>query len=320
MEHYVTLLDGLFLPQALALHASAERHAGEYRLWVLCVDEQVEHAFERLRLPNVSLLRLAEMETSDLRRVKPTRSRGEYCWTLTPFAPRFVFEADPLVARVTYVDADMWFRQSPARVFHEFQRSGKQVMLTEHNYAAEYQHFAGAGRFCVQFMTFTRSAEDVRRWWEERCVEWCFARLEEGKFGDQKYLDDWPERFQPSVHVLADAEAFQAPWNAVRFAPSSAVAYHFHGLRLLTNGRVAVAVGYRLPRSTYDTVYRPYLADLAHSVMRLRTIGCEVRPQLGGWRVQASARLASWRALCTPWNTRTVPGIARLDRAAGAGP
>ena len=39
MEHYVTLFDSLFLPQGLALHASLQQHAGEHRLWVLCVDE-----------------------------------------------------------------------------------------------------------------------------------------------------------------------------------------------------------------------------------------------------------------------------------------
>src|ERR1700693_2261852 len=101
MEHYVTYFDSLFLPQGLALHMSMQRHAGEYTLWILCVDDNAHNILENLDLPNVRLLQLSKLETEDLRAVKPTRSKGEYCWTLTPFTPRFVFEADANVERVT---------------------------------------------------------------------------------------------------------------------------------------------------------------------------------------------------------------------------
>ena len=90
MEHYVTLFDSLFLPQGLGLHISMERHAGPYNLWVLCVDDGAFEVLERMKLPNVRLLQLSELETEELIRVKAGRTRAEYCWTLTPFAPRFV--------------------------------------------------------------------------------------------------------------------------------------------------------------------------------------------------------------------------------------
>ena len=113
MEHYVTLFDSIFLPQGLALHMSMERHAGAYTLWILCMDEAAYDALQRLNLPNVRLLALADVENPQLLQVKPTRSRGEYCWTMTPFTPKMVFERDTSVQRVTYLDADLWFRQSP---------------------------------------------------------------------------------------------------------------------------------------------------------------------------------------------------------------
>src|SRR3546814_1105698 len=85
MEHYVTLFDSLFLPQALALHASMERHCAPYHLWMICVDEQSFSVLLNLDLHNVSLLNLGNVETTSLKEVKPSRTRGEYCWTLTPF-------------------------------------------------------------------------------------------------------------------------------------------------------------------------------------------------------------------------------------------
>lgn len=281
MEHYVTLFDGFFLPQGLALHASLQRHAGNYTLWILCVDEHAYSVLNELDLPNVRLLAVSDVETAELHAVKPTRTRGEYCWTLTPFAPRFVFEADASVQRVTYLDADLWFLRDPAPIFREFEASGKQVLITDHAYAPEIDRTVESGRFCVQFLTVNRhGGETVRKWWEERCVEWCYARSEDGKFGDQKYLDDWPERFGQWVHVLADKELALAPWNAMRFPYGNSVFYHFHGLRIISARHVAFGLGrYVVPAPVLQNVYRPYLCDLRSARDALAASGLPVQPQ-----------------------------------------
>ena len=280
MEHFVTLFDSLFLPQGLALHRSMERHINHYTLWIICVDDEAFEVLGRLRLPNVKLLQLSRLETPELLEIKASRSKGEYCWTLTPFSPRFVFEADADVGRVTYVDADLWFRKSPSAIFREFDASEKQVLITDHAYAAEYDQSATSGQFCVQFMTFTRNGGDVvRKWWQDRCLEWCFARFEDGRFGDQKYLDDWPERFADEVHVLQQQEYMQAPWNAVRYPYGQGVTYHFHGLRLLKNGQVLLAPNYSLPKPLVDNVYKPYLQDFAAALRQLKDNGYEPKVQ-----------------------------------------
>lgn len=280
MEHYVTLFNNVFLPQGLALHLSMERHVRNYVLWILCVDDETHDVLTRLILPNVRLLKLSEIETSELLKVKSTRAISEYCWTLTPFAPRFVFEADSCVNRVTYLDADLWFRKHPKPIFDEFDTSGKHVLITDHAYAPEYDQSAISGQFCVQFMSFTRDGgELVRKWWEERCIEWCFAKVEEGRFGDQKYLDDWPERFSSSVHVLQDKELALAPWNATRFPYTNSVFYHFHGVRIISSMKLNIGSLYSLPRALVSFVYEPYAADVRNVVTALESVGHRCRPQ-----------------------------------------
>jgi hypothetical protein len=283
MEHFVTLFDSLFLPQGLALHISMERHVPEYTLWILCVDEEVYDSLTKLKLPHVRLLQLSKVETAELKRVKPTRTNGEYCWTLTPFAPRFVFETDVSVGRVTYLDADLWFRKNPVSIFREFEFSGKQVLITDHAYAPEHDYSATNGQYCVQFMTFTRNGgEVVRKWWEERCIEWCYARFEDGKFGDQKYLDDWPETFVAQVHVLINKELALAPWNATRFPYGNAALWHFQSLRILkvAGRRLSVDIGpYQLPSTTIKYVYEPYLTDLQAAVDGMLRNGINVKAQ-----------------------------------------
>ena len=284
MEHYVTLFDSLFLPQGLALHLSMQRHAGAYTLWILCVDDEVYELLQRLKLANVRLLKLNELETEELIKVKPSRTRGEYCWTLTPFSHRFVFDADASADRVTYLDADVWFRKNPSPIFNEFEASGKQVLITDHAYAPEYDQSATSGQYCVQFMTFKREGgEVVRKWWEERCIDWCYARIEDGKFGDQKYLDDWPERFPHLIHVLEDKELMLAPWNATRFPYGRSVCWHFHSLRIVNGSNknlYAVDCGnYPLPITTRQYIYGEYLKDLRLAITEIKNGGGEIRVQ-----------------------------------------
>lgn len=283
MEHYVTLFDSLFLPQGLALHMSMERHVKAYTLWILCVDDEVHEVLIKLQLPNVRLLQLRKLETEELLRVKPTRNIGEYCWTLTPFAPRFVFEADPDVSRVTYLDADLWFRKHPKPIFDEFDVAGKHVLITDHAYASEYDHSTTAGQFCVQFMTFTRhGGELVRKWWEERCIEWCFSRFEDGKFGDQKYLDELPLLFSNEIHVLQNKELLLAPWNAVRFPYGNSVVWHFHSLRIVnvSDNKIRFYIGnYPIPKVCRDNIYIPYTEDINLVSERIKLHGGQLRSQ-----------------------------------------
>jgi hypothetical protein len=280
MEHFVTLFDSLFLPQGLALHKSMQRQIDNFILWILCVDDEAYDVLIKLELQNVRLLQLSKLETSRLLAVKSNRSRVEYCWTLTPFASRFVFEADKNVRRVTYLDADLWFMKSPKPIFDELDKSGKHVLITDHAYAPEYDQSATSGQYCVQFMTFNRSGgESVRKWWEEKCVEWCYARFEDGKFGDQKYLDSWPERFPDLVHVLENKELALAPWNATRFPYGNGVFWHFHGLRLLPKNRLDPGSIYVIPKITFEFIYSSYFNDLRIIVDTLNRNGIPVKPQ-----------------------------------------
>lgn len=282
-EHFATLFDRHFLLQGLCLHASLVEHGAPFRLWVLCLDQEVEDALRQFDLPHVELIPLADAETEGLRRVKAERSIAEYCWTLTPFLPGFVFDRAPDLNRITYIDADLFFFGTPRLLFDEFDASRKHVLITDHAFAPEYRDRVRFGRFCVQFMTFRHTPEGLRvlHWWRDRCLEWCYARDEDGKFGDQKYLDDWPERFTSEVHVLAQTEKTLAPWNVEfverthgRVAP---VFYHFHALRHYRPDMVRLFAGYRIGKRNL-WLYDAYLDKFRRAVREARAHGIEPTP------------------------------------------
>lgn len=269
MEHYVTIFDSLFLPQGIALHRSIERHCDFYTLWILCVDQEAFNSIEHLKLPNIRPLNLIDLEGAELKLIRSTRTLREYCWTLTPISARFVFEADQSVRRITYLDADTWFRKNPKPIFQELNASSKGVLITDHAYAPEYDVSVESGQYCVQFVSFDRNlGESVRAWWEDHCKEWCYAKAEDGKFGDQKYLDQWPILFEDIVHVAQNKEWFLAPWNATRFPHGNAIFWHFQGLRLIKNGNrwKAFYGTYPLPRVVREYIYAPYLKDLRYAI------------------------------------------------------
>jgi hypothetical protein len=288
-EHFVTIFDHNYLAAGLCLYRSLKAHGGPFHLWVVCMDELVERRLRELALPEVHLLALAEVETDALRRVRGGRTMGEYCWTLTPFSPQFVLERRPDAQRVTYLDADVYFFGDPRALLDELDASGAHVLITPHAYSPEYDQSAYTGIYCVQFVTFRNSPEArvVQRWWQERCIEWCFARGEDGKFGDQKYLDDWPKRFPGAVHVLSRHELALGPWNANRFIRDEAflpIFFHFHGLRVVSGRRLLLYSMYRLTAQARRP-YAPYVAEftqvLAAAYARWGEIpGAGIRPGL----------------------------------------
>lgn len=281
MKYFCTLFNHKFLPHGLALHQSMVKHCGDFELFILCVDKDVEDQLRKLDLSGVRLLALTEFETEGLLAIKPGRTLGEYCWTLTPHVFGFVREKFPHVDQLTYLDADLFFFDNPLPFFEEMNRSGRDVMITEHAYAPEYDQSSTSGRFCVQYLTvnFTEAAERVIGWWRERCLEWCFDRVEGGRFGDQKYLDRWPEMFSDSVHILTQKDRTIAPWNidhvAARDGGLNPVFYHFHGFRI-THPRWARCFSeYRISRKN-QWVYSEYGKIVKNRLRVMRSAGIPV--------------------------------------------
>ena len=210
---FCTLFDRNYLFKGLALHESLQRHVADFTLWVLCMDDVVYEVLEKMRLPQLELLSLAQFEDEDLLRAKGTRTQVEYCWTCTPSLPLFLLDHVPGIESITYLDADLYFFSEPTGVNREM--AAGSIGIVEHRLSKEYESFAeNVGIYNVALMVFKndRYARECLTWWRDRCNEWCYSRAEDGKYGDQKYLDDWPQRFERVV-VLQDVGVGLAPWN-----------------------------------------------------------------------------------------------------------
>jgi hypothetical protein len=285
-REFCTLFDSNYLVKALVLYRSLERHAPSFHLTAFCFHDEAKRLLDELALPHLSTVALPELEAFDreLLSVKGDRTPVEYCWTATPALPLYVFGDRPEVNEVTYVDADLMFFSDPEALFSEMDDAS--VLITPHRYAPEYAHQAINGIYNVQFLPFRRDERGLTalNWWHDRCIEWCYYRLEDGKLGDQKYLDDWPDRF-PGVHVLRHKGGGLAPWNITQYdvhrAPDGRVMvdedelvfFHYHRLQLRRRGPHAwQPPGYPITPEQRELVYDPYLAELDQAAAVVRAV------------------------------------------------
>ncbi len=271
MYNYCTLFDSNYLTRGLVMYESLKRHSTHFHLYIFAFDDLSYKMLKKLNLDSVTVISLKEFEDEELLSIKESRSAGEYCWTCTPSTIKYCIEYYTL-ENCTYLDADLYFYGDPSVLIEEM--GEKSVLITPHRYTPQYDQSATSGIYCVQFMTFKNDERgiEVLEWWRNACNEWCYARFEDGKFGDQKYLDDWLERFK-GVHELQNLGGGVAPWNVQQYNLSDSrfklIFYHFHNFKFLENNKVEFG-GYKLNREVIDYLYKPYIKHLDEITQTLK--------------------------------------------------
>lgn len=283
-RYFCTLFDSGYLLKGVAMLQSLKRFCPEAQVFVLCMDAATQEILEKLFLDFVVCIQLADIEDEALLAVKSDRSVAEYCWTLSSCVPWYVLQQHSEIDLITYLDADLLFYSSVEPLFDEIGDSS--IAIIEHRFSPQTAHLEVNGRFCVEWVTFRRNDEGMAclSRWREQCIEWCYYRLEDGKMGDQKYLDEWPERY-PGCHILMHAGAGIAPWNYSQYDFSSddddriavdgqpLIFYHFHQFKLLDNGRFdRLSDFYTSYCREPDVVYVPYESTLKDILRRIREL------------------------------------------------
>lgn len=303
MHYFCTLFDSFYLSRGLAVYDSLKEHSSGFHLFIFTFDDLAYEILLDLKLDFVTLVSLTEFETNELKEVKKERSKAEYCWTCTPSVITYVLERYK-VPHCTYIDSDLYFYSDPGVLVSELQANNKNVLITEHRYSflPRLYEEKRAGRFCVQFVTFLNqdNSLEVLEKWRKQCIDWCYARHEDGKFGDQKYLEEWPDSYS-NVHILNHLGGGVAPWNIQRYKLSNKgplimgntkksanmfylVFYHFQYVKLHKNGTFDIG-WYCIPSYIKKLLYRPYLKKIFNIEKMLRQLDSRYIPRYTANRI-----------------------------------
>lgn len=246
-RYFCTLFDSGYLLKGLAMIRSLARFCPEMKIHVLCMDDQTKSILERLNMSFINCITLTEVENEELLKAKADRGVAEYCWTLSSCFTWYVMQNYPEIDQLTYVDADLLFYSDVEPIFDEI--GDASIAIIEHRFTERLKDREVNGRFCVEWVGFRRDVQGLAclSRWREQCIEWCYYRLEDGKMGDQKYLDEWPNLYS-KCHIILHTGAGVAPWNYAQYSfgkleneyitveGAPLIFYHFHQFQLLKNG------------------------------------------------------------------------------------
>jgi hypothetical protein len=299
MNHFCTYCDRGYAARLLCLHDSLVAQGEAFRLHVLCFDAETETVVTAVNSPGLVAIPLTELLAADpaYAAVRSQRSRVEFYFTATPVIVRHCLAREPLVDRMTYLDADLFFYRPPSEVFAE--QGEASIGIVPHRFPPHLQAANKHGTYNVAWVSFRRDREGLAclEWWRERCLEWCHDHVDQGRFADQGYLDEFPRRFR-SVRSLEHPGINAAPWNMENVRLTRAAGqprlndrpllfYHFQGIREIVPGWFDPglrAYHMRLTPAWRDAIYLPYLRRLAQQQRRVRERH-GIQPMLGYHRL-----------------------------------
>ncbi len=269
MRSYVSLWDSAYMSRGLALYESLVSHSSmPFRLYVLALDDKGYAELMRRNINGISVTARSvfEVHSEGMQEARTTRTWQEYAWGCASNFAQFIKVGYGL-NEVTYLDADLFFFSDPEQIFTEI--GARSIGIIPHRF--EGPKIAQNGKFNVSWVTFRGEigARCLSRW-AAQCREWCFYRNEPGRFGDQKYLDEWGSLYGDEVCVIQNIGAGTAPWNLQQYRVTEGpkvngvpiAFYHFHELALNPDGSVLRLTNYPLRPEDKELIYAPYLEAL----------------------------------------------------------
>lgn len=213
MMNFCTSYGANYIHKGLVLYESLKKVESDFCMYVMAFDRETYDFLSKLALPQLIVDLFDDIETDELKEIKKGRNRSEYCWTVGPYLTEHFITTYKLES-IAFIDADMMFYTSPKVIFDEI--GDNDIAITLHDMDKEPDQ----GKYIVQFEFFRNNENGMKclRWWRDRCFEWCYCRFEDGKYGDQKYLEQFDTLFD-KVYVLKNHAAVVSMVNKETLKP-----------------------------------------------------------------------------------------------------
>ncbi len=285
MHYFCTYCDQGYVARLLCLRQSLIDQKEPFRLAVLCFDEATLLVVRSLEGDELCGIALDEFLSCHPEYASSCegRSRVERYFTATPVLICHCFDLFVEADAIAYVDSDLYFFGAASLVFEA--QAAADIAIVPHRFPGRLRHLEKCGIYNVGWVSFRRSQVglDCVEWWKERCLEWCYDRVEGGNYADQGYLDAMPRQFG-SVAIVSHRGVNLAPWNVedvsirrdgIRILVDEVplLCYHFQGFREVIPSWFDLGInsyGVKLSVAMLDLIYKPYMDAYVYNSWMLK--------------------------------------------------
>jgi hypothetical protein len=258
---------------------SLEQYCDDFHLYVLAFDDIAYNHMSRRN--HVTAIRMSDFETPELLAVKDKRSLVEYYWTCSPLIPLYCFKQYGL-EDIIYIDADCCLFSDPQPFFDEVKDTN--VAIAPHRFAPEVkarENRNGIYNVGVEYFKNNDVGNACLERWREECLDWCGSEYGgPRKFGDQAYLNDWPEKF--GAHVIKHLGVDLAPWNQEQYQydvrnyrvyveKDPLIIYHFHQFKYLADKKAFIRCQWKLAPAVEKYVYPMFEAVYLEALRQIES-------------------------------------------------
>ena len=270
---FVTTFDKKYYTRGITMLDSLIENSQNLKIFILALDSITHDCLTSLYVnnPNIIVLNELEINNCDLSKLKTTRKYFEYCWALSSILCNYVLSNHN--EDVIYVDADLYFFSEVESLITECKLGD--TAITPHRFSHKYSKLIKNGIYNVQWVYFKNNANGRRisADWMQNCIVSTSYDVEAGIVGDQKYLDEWSQKFT-NVKIIENIGAGVAPWNQENYTfrqkdklviidnQFQLIFFHFHSLKVLLNKYVILADStYNIGQKTKNIIYLKYLNE-----------------------------------------------------------
>jgi len=226
MLYFCTLCDKNYILKGLAMVESLKETMGDkpFTLYWLCLDMATYDLLYGID-PRIKPILLKDLEEADpsLQAAKnnPPSLYGtqyeNYCWSLTPYFIDYILRLYvPNGEKLTYVDSDIYFYQSPQKILDVV--GSRTIGIHTHRFGGVFNPNIDTGWYNVGVIVFTKDELGLKisnqwKWWLLDQQHEYYKKY--GTCGDQKYLELFIPIFGKENVSIFDEEGcigHYAPW------------------------------------------------------------------------------------------------------------
>lgn len=277
----VTLFDSNYAIRAMAFYESL-KDLGKYKFWFLCLDQQARIIMEKLNLPDTTTATLEELGDKELLNTSGNRSRSEFIFTAKPAWINYVLSNIPDGEGIIFDDCDLFYFSSPNDLISDMEKMGQSIGIVPHHFPKNRESLndkVGKYNAGLLYLIADRNSRLCVSEWRKQCIDWCYLKYEKGRFGDQLYLNEWPQKYN-GVREINEKGVNLGSWSIYSYKitkrnnefyvdENRLICYHFHRTKFyLSKGRVEPLPIYVYHKELYS-VYTQRLENAWKKLLNL---------------------------------------------------